>query len=270
MAQQLDISGHTKEEEAIEFLREHEPQDGYMVGFSGGKDSIVCEHIAKLSGVKYKSYHAVSGIDPPSVLKFIKQNYPYVIFIKPEKSFFELLPTKGYPTIMSRWCCDVVRKAPFKKLGLNHRILGMRAEESSRRAKFDRINKLNKKVTIYRPIFHWKEFEIWEFIEKHGLKYPSIYDEGFDRTGCVVCPFICSKQGREGKKLKMHMEKYPAIYRTFERAMYNLYENKDTYSFSSIDGKRIKKYEGKLWYRQKVQGRAMLFEEFLENWYRGR
>ena len=37
--QQLNLQGKTKEELAIEFIREHEPEEGYFVGDSGGKDS---------------------------------------------------------------------------------------------------------------------------------------------------------------------------------------------------------------------------------------
>jgi phosphoadenosine phosphosulfate reductase len=54
---------------------------------------------------------------------------------------------------------------------------------------------------------------IWEFIEIRGLAYPSLYDEGFGRIGCVVCPFIL---GGNSRKLKMHMARWPATYRVFE------------------------------------------------------
>jgi phosphoadenosine phosphosulfate reductase len=30
-----------KVQQAIDFLREHEPKDGYYMGFSGGKDSTI-------------------------------------------------------------------------------------------------------------------------------------------------------------------------------------------------------------------------------------
>ena len=43
--------------ESIDFLREHEPPEGYFVGFSGGKDSITALELCRMAGVK-----------PPSVL----------------------------------------------------------------------------------------------------------------------------------------------------------------------------------------------------------
>jgi len=41
MEQMNLITGQSKTETAIDFIREHEPEEGYFVGFSGGKDSVV-------------------------------------------------------------------------------------------------------------------------------------------------------------------------------------------------------------------------------------
>ena len=52
--QQLNlITGQTKEQEAIKFIREHEPPEGYFLGFSGGKDSVLTHHLAEMAGVKF-------------------------------------------------------------------------------------------------------------------------------------------------------------------------------------------------------------------------
>lgn len=37
--------------EAIAFLRENEPDEGFFVGFSGGKDSIVSLELCRMAGV---------------------------------------------------------------------------------------------------------------------------------------------------------------------------------------------------------------------------
>ena len=247
MPQQLDIQGRTKEEEAIEFIREHEPPEGYFLGFSGGKDSTVLKHLAEMSGVKFKAYYSATGIDPPEVVHFIKRHHPDVTFCRPKKSFYEMIVSHGYPTIFARWCCKEIKKKPTEKIPLPHRLLGMRAEESSKRAKRDQTEK-NGKQFIYKPIFRWNEADVWDHIERHALPYCSLYDEGFHRIGCVVCPFLCrNNQGA----LNQHRNRWPKIYAAFERAMYQLYEDRE-------------------WYRQKSKGYSMLFEEFLENWYRGK
>lgn len=50
----------------------------------------------------------------------------------------------------------------------------------------DSIKKVGKvkKQTLIKPIFDWKEWHIWDFIDERNLPYPSLYDEGWDRIGC--------------------------------------------------------------------------------------
>ena len=133
--QQLNlISGKTKEQIAIEFIQEYEPEEGYFLGFSGGKDSVVLYDLAVKSGVKFQGYYSATGIDAPEVVRFIKDNYPDVIFCRPKELFFKSLKRKGYPTKWNRWCCNTLKKEPTKHIPLLHRLMGIRAEESSRRA----------------------------------------------------------------------------------------------------------------------------------------
>lgn len=44
--------------------------DGFHLAFSGGKDSQVLYHIAKMAGVKFKAYMQVTTIDPPELMGF--------------------------------------------------------------------------------------------------------------------------------------------------------------------------------------------------------
>lgn len=237
------LTGETKREESIRFLREHEPPEGYFLGFSGGKDSQVTYHLALEAGVKFQAYYSKTGIDAPEVVHFIRDHYPDVIHCRPKESFFRLIPKKGYPSMWARWCCDKIKKENTKHIPLKKRLMGIRAEESSRRAKRPRIDIFNKKQTIYKPIFTWLEWEIWEYIESNGIPYCSLYDEGFNRLGCVVCPFV------NGKKLQINKERWPKIYAAFEKAMRKLWDKG--------------KSNGESWHES-------TFEEFLSNWYKGK
>jgi len=250
--EQLNLTGKTKTELAIEFIQEYEPPEGYFLGFSGGKDSVVLYDLAERAGVKFKAYYSATGIDPPEVIKFIKQNYPTIIFKKPKTSFFTALQTKGFPMRFSRWCCNYLKKDPTMRVPLNHRLMGMRAEESAKRASRPIIEQY-KKQTIYKPIFHWLEWEIWDYINNNNLPYCSLYDEGFSRLGCVVCPFIC--HGIKGQ-LKMSMERWPKIYTAFEKAMKKLFDN-----YLCVINPR----SGGWNYRRETD-----FQEFLDNWYKGK
>lgn len=67
MARKTSLPGmlDAVEREAVEFLREHEPPEGYQLCFSGGKDSIVMRNLADIASVKYKALFNCTTIDPP-------------------------------------------------------------------------------------------------------------------------------------------------------------------------------------------------------------
>lgn len=241
--QQLDIFGKTVEETAIEFIREHEPSDGYYVGFSGGKDSIVTKNLMIQSGVKFTSYYSATGIDPPELTAYIREHHPEVIWLKPITPFFKGILKKQFPTKFRRWCCVELKERAGKNIPLKHRVMGIRAEESWKRAIRPNPDYHKKqKHWLYKPIFHWREWEIWEYIERHKLPYCSLYDEGFDRLGCVICPWLCNPNS---KKLELHRQRWPKKYAAFERVMAEYFRRK---------GDNL---------REKTA------EELIANWYRG-
>ena len=204
--------------EAIAFLRENEPPEGFFVGFSGGKDSIVSLELCRIAGVKYQAFYSCTRIDPPEVVRFIRQHYPQVTWLYSKMTMWEAIQKKAPPLRMQRWCCDVLKKEPARDHPLKHRIMGIRAEESVRRASRPRIDSFLGQTT-YKPIFLWPEWAVWEFIESRGLQYPSLYDEGFSRIGCVVCPFILSSYPGATRQREESMRRWPGIWNTYEHAV---------------------------------------------------
>lgn len=205
--------------DSIKYLQDNEPPEGYYVGFSGGKDSICTIELCKMAGVKFKAYYSCTRIDPPEVVQFIRKNYPEVIWLFPKKTFYEAIQTEGPPLRMQRWCCDELKKKPGKKIPLKHRVLGLRAEESSKRAARPRTDKHRKsKQIIYKPIFFWKEFHVWEFIESTGLLYPSLYDEGFHRIGCIICPFNLGTSPGALWNRTESQKRWPLMWKAFEKS----------------------------------------------------
>jgi phosphoadenosine phosphosulfate reductase len=236
------------EKEAVEFLRTQLPMgERFFVGTSGGKDSIVITEIIKRSGLPYDLFYCLTGIDPPEVVRFLKKQYPEVVFLKPRHTFWHLITTRNPPLVVARWCCESLKKAPGYKLPHRFRVFGIRAEESSRRSKCQRVNEFvasksgRPQHTQLYPIFQWNEAEVWDYIERRGLPYPAIYDEGFDRVGCVVCPYHMPKAH------EMYRARYPAYFNMFERAV-------------------------RVWFlKRSATGRDMAHEtadDFLRDWYR--
>ena len=94
-----------KVEKAIKRLKAFEPPEGYYVAFSGGKDSQSIYHLCQMAGVKFDAHYSVTGIDPPELVRFIKQNYPDVKFEynywndgKPEHYY-----PNGKPKVITMW-----------------------------------------------------------------------------------------------------------------------------------------------------------------------
>ncbi len=245
VAQEKEITLDLLIDEAISFIREHEPPEGYFVAFSGGKDSIVALELVRMADVRHRSFYNV-GIEPPEVALFIRQHYPEVKLLYPKPNFFEMVKRKFPPLRSKRWCCDHLRKHPSRHVPLKHRIMGIRAEESLRRSQRPRIDVNRREHTqIYKPIFDWKEWAVWEFIKSRNLPYPSLYDEGWDRVGCVICPFICSPNM---KRVNRNRERWPGMYKAFEHAV-------------------------RVWFNtRKAQGarfREETAEQYIQSWYKG-
>lgn len=208
-------------QESIDFLRQHEPPEGYFVGFSGGKDSITTLALCRMAVVTHQAFYSCTRIDPPEMYSFIKKNYPEVKWLYPKETFWKMVLRKGPPFRMIRWCCTSLKKDPSNDIPLNYRLMGIRAEESTQRARFPRIDiyRRKKKQILLKPIFHWPEWAVWEFIEAYNLAYPPLYDEGFGRIGCVVCPFVMGTSPAQIANSKRQMERWPGIWQTFERVV---------------------------------------------------
>ena len=83
MIEQLNVYGKTKLEVAIQRLKTFEPSEGYYLAFSGGKDSVVIKALADMAGVKYDAHYNVTSVDPPELVRFIKEKYPDVMWEYP-------------------------------------------------------------------------------------------------------------------------------------------------------------------------------------------
>ena len=73
---------------AMERMKAFEPKEGYYLAFSGGKDSCVLKALADMAGVKYDAHYNVTSVDPPELVRFIRQHHPDVKFDVPHKPIY--------------------------------------------------------------------------------------------------------------------------------------------------------------------------------------
>ena len=106
---------------------------GFYLAFSGGKDSQALYHLAKLANVSFEAHYALTTLDPPELVHFIRENYPDVIIDRPELTFSRLcIKKKALPTQKIRFCCAVLKETKGEGTVT---LTGVRKQESSRRAK---------------------------------------------------------------------------------------------------------------------------------------
>lgn len=260
MIDQLNIYGMTKLEVSIERIKQIEPRGGsWYLAFSGGKDSCVIKALCDMAGVKYDAHYRVTTVDPPELVRFIKEKHPDVDFEFPRYAdgkvvtMWNLIARDSIPpTRLARYCCRYLKEDGGEG---RDKITGIRWAESNRRKrtrsgleivnntegneKLDPDNMdedmvrycMQSKGFILNPIIDWTDDEVWEFIHRYNIPYCDLYDKGFTRLGCIGCPMATLKQ-RETE-----MEHYPKIKKAYIKAFEKMLQG-ERYKRSISGGKQ--------------------------------
>ena len=275
-----------KIEHSVKLLRKSEkmalrldPENGFYLAFSGGKDSQCLYHVALLAGVRFNAHMNLTSVDPPEVIRFVKTQYPDVELIKPRMSIYEMAKKKHIlPTMTLRWCC-----AEFKETSGVGKVtlIGVRKEESARRAKREEIStKINgkrndetfdqfseheesmvacvggKDKILVSPIIYWTVRDVWEFLNVNGIPHCELYDEGYTRIGCICCPM--SKLQQKVKEIK----RWPHVKRNWLKTIRWLIDNGYVdHNFTDaeigfkwwISGKSYKRFYADEFLQQKIE-----------------
>ena len=233
---------------SIQLIKKAEPTalryrpEGFFVAFSGGKDSQVLLELTKMANVKYRAQYNLTTLDPPENVQFIKQSYPNVEIVRPERTFLQICEHhKMLPTQWTRFCCKELKESSNEHAVT---LTGVRRAESARRSKrqevflqtrrrhpeftqgsFDQFSRYQEstveclrgkdKLTV-NPILDWTAQDVWDFIKERNLPVNPLYSKGYSRVGCLFCPMS------NIKSIRREADDYPRYYQAILRLIHRI------------------------------------------------
>lgn len=242
------------EKTAIERLKAFEPDDGYYLAYSGGKDSDVIKILANLANVKFEAVHNLTTVDAPETVNYIKSQSDVRIDY-PQKSMWRLIVEKVMPpTRLVRYCCSELKEKGGKG---KIKVTGVRWAESVKRSESSDVvnvigkpktmqkiaanmrvdfkvskqnglilnddNDINRRfvehcyrtiTTLLNPIVDWTDNDVWDFLKYYGCESNPLYQCGFNRIGCIGCPMAGKHRYTEFMLYPKYRQNYV---KTFER-----------------------------------------------------
>jgi phosphoadenosine phosphosulfate reductase len=180
--------------EAAEFTRQY--IDEALVSVSGGKDSMAMLHII-VTRVKgevhvfhwdhgpYLMPREIEGEIVENMLKVAPKAHVHIRVYR--RGFTERARVDWRP-----WYAEFFKALEelTKQLRVRYHLLGVRAEESSRREARGRVVERKRWVEVH-PIYHFTWRDVWSYIFKHNVPVPRVYYTyakllGWDRVRLVT------------------------------------------------------------------------------------
>lgn len=199
------------ERNAVRFIRQHTRDKPCVnVSYSGGKDSTAALELARRAGVE-TAYFIDTGMEFPETLEFVGgMDIPIRLH---GRDFWEKAKEAGPPAKDNRWCCEHLKLQPVKDwlsgTGECVTVQGNRWYESFVRAGIPAVSKnpFNPGQVNISPIRNWRALEVFLYMWWRKLPYNPLYDLGFERVGCWMCPAMLESEFRRVKELHPDLHK---------------------------------------------------------------
>lgn len=213
------------EDESVEFIKNYLVDSDFeqiIQSHSGGKDSVLEFHIFNkaLEQLKEENIEVYKRVDDCWLVNFantsndtadtykLVKKLPRLNILNPEMGYYQWITQKKKyrtPTRLMRSCCSTYKEGQLTKYYDNNKKIlmftGLRKYESTKRAKYDYVMDYDFNVNIHgkstmpktwvtlAPCVEWHDEEVWLYLLKENLEYNKMYNLGFHRCGCLICPY---------------------------------------------------------------------------------
>lgn len=242
----------------------------FIVNHSGGKDSQAMFHFV-VSHVPMNQIRVVHAILPEvewdGVVEHIHETTLglTVHTCQSRRTLLKMIEERGmFPSPTLRQCTSDLKRGPIEKKirhiikdeklgGLIVNCMGMRAEESSNRAKLETLkfsegnSKAGREWYDWLPIHSWKVGRVFDTIAAAGQKAHWAYDAGMSRLSCVFCIMASKDDLTTAATLNQKMyRRYVMLERTTGQVMMMPTKSKGPLTLVQITGVPITEDEESL------------------------
>jgi phosphoadenosine phosphosulfate reductase len=201
--------------ESVSFIKDIVGRSGLpvAVSYSGGKDSLATLLLVLDAEIRPKLLFVDTGLEFEETVQNVRdtaKRYSLELVVESAgESFWSNLSYFGPPAKDYRWCCKTCKLGPATRLIQRHfpegvlSFIGQRAYESEQRAKKGRTwrNPWTPNQLAASPIQKWTAMHVWLYLMSKGVKANPLYEEGFERIGCFMCPATDLAELRLARKL---------------------------------------------------------------------
>ncbi len=207
--------------------------DTIVVPWSGGKDSTAALILALdvFGKDKVKALYSDTGTEFPWTTEYIEATSSildidvYKVYAGVDKGL--LVEGKPMPTHDNRWCTERKIASITRGLGLMSKgntlvVVGDRDAESRRRSLRPFIRVIDDNTLIVSPIKLWSALHVQLFILSKKIPLNPLYNKGFYRIGCYICPALRSWEVYimlNDTSINLRLNKYPLFKKFIENRL---------------------------------------------------
>ncbi len=186
---------------ALSFLKRFADRGEVVVPWSGGKDSTCALLLAKKAFGDVTAVYVDTGYEFPQTKRYIEE-VSKKLGVRVEVAYAKVdeeLPKREPPTLQNRWCAWMkINALNQKMLELADKplsVVGDRDAESRMRSERPPAREYMG-VFQLAPIKQWSTMMAQLYLLANGVPLNPLYEMGFYRIGCTICPALRSWEKR--------------------------------------------------------------------------